>query len=270
MKQLFYIDHDVARDAGDKLSIQAGGNYFAFAITDESGSILKQLAYGVKEQRTIEWSESELNAIRESYPGLKKYFNKVNVSYNSSEAVLIPHNQTGSSVINDIFFDSGWNAEIINETIMNGDLNNQYPVPKPVSKFINVHFPGACYHHAYSLLLNKGDKTALKECLLVDFRHEEFTVVAMKESVAVLAQTIPYSVSADVLYFLLKLCHHAGFTQETVHLLFSGLLDRKSGLFNELYQYFTNISLRESGWDLNSLYPTHFFTTLNDLATCES
>jgi hypothetical protein len=42
-------------------------------------------------------------------------------------------------------------------------------------------------------------------------------------------------------------------------------------LFNALYQYFTHISFRLPNWDFPSgQHPSHFFTSLNDLALCGS
>jgi hypothetical protein len=51
----------------------------------------------------------------------------------------------------------------------------------------------------------------------------------------------------------------------------SGLIDKQSALYKELYQYFINIEFSEAGWNMaGTEYPAHFFTSLNDLAQCVS
>jgi hypothetical protein len=105
--------------------------------------------------------------------------------------------------------------------------------------------------------------------MYVDFRPDDFTVLLVKSSRLLLAQTYTYSTPEDVVYYLLKICAQLGLSQQELQLQVSGLIDSDSALYKELYQYFLNIEFRESGWQGNE-YPAHFFTTLNDLARCAS
>jgi len=108
------------------------------------------------------------------------------------------------------------------------------------------------------------------ESLVVDFRTNDFTVLASKGSLLLLTQTFAYSTPEDVLYYLLNTCRQFNLSQQELQLQLSGLIDKRSSLYNELYQYFIHIDFREAGWNLKNEYPAHFFTSLNDLATCAS
>jgi hypothetical protein len=89
-----------------------------------------------------------------------------------------------------------------------------------------------------------------------------------------MAQTFSYITPADVIYYLVKICHEFGFTQQAIRLAVSGLIEKESALYKELVHYFLNIRFREPSWQApvegEAQYPAHFFTSLNDLALCES
>jgi hypothetical protein len=71
----------------------------------------------------------------------------------------------------------------------------------------------------------------------------------------------------DVVYYLLNICQKFGLSQEATHLSLSGLIDKDSALFKDIYQYFSDISFNE-GVSLNDDYPAHYFTSIYQLAAC--
>ena len=75
----------------------------------------------------------------------------------------------------------------------------------------------------------------------------------------------------EALDIILKVCQENNLSQEQVKLSLSGLIEKQSVLFKELYQYFIHVEFRNAGWQLpGNEYPAHFFTSLNDLARCAS
>jgi hypothetical protein len=72
----------------------------------------------------------------------------------------------------------------------------------------------------------------------------------------------------------LKACNQFSLSREEIQLFISGLIEKESQLFRELYLNFLNIQFREPTWRLagngDKEYPSHFFTSLNDLARCAS
>ncbi|MBK8605606.1 MAG: DUF3822 family protein [Chitinophagaceae bacterium] len=106
--------------------------------------------------------------------------------------------------------------------------------------------------------------------LQVDFRKTEFVVIAANRNNILLTQTFEYTTPEDVLFYLLKICKQFSLSRERVELQLSGLVDKQSSLYKELYQYFINIDFRNALWNTGAEYPAHFFTSLNDLAKCVS
>ena len=78
-------------------------------------------------------------------------------------------------------------------------------------------------------------------CMLVDFKSDSFSVVLVRDNSLLTAQIFFYTKAEDVLYYLLNICKQFSITQNEVNILLSGLIDRNSTVFKELYQYFLNI-----------------------------
>ena len=98
-----------------------------------------------------------------------------------------------------------------------------------------------------------------------------YNVYAARQDILLLSQYYPYSTPGDVVYYLLKICHQFSLPQQEVQLQLSGLIEKQSALYKELYQYFIKIDFRDASWNIpDSEYPNHFFTSLNDLAQCVS
>jgi hypothetical protein len=94
-----------------------------------------------------------------------------------------------------------------------------------------------------------------------------------KEGSLQLVQTFTYSSPEDVLYYLLKICKEFDMSQQEVKLSISGLIEKDSSIYRELYKYFIypdfeilpdGISLADA---LNK-YPDHYYSSISKLATC--
>jgi hypothetical protein len=99
--------------------------------------------------------------------------------------------------------------------------------------------------------------------------------VAVKDTSLLLAQIFSYQKAEDVLYWLLKICRQFSISQEQVILVLSGLIDKQSAVFKELYQYFLNIEFASIENDIQLSgefedYPVHFFSSIFKLASCVS
>jgi Protein of unknown function (DUF3822) len=161
-------------------------------------------------------------------------------------------------------------THIISERIAEWQLYNTYAISAEVQQWVNKKFPAAQFWHQYSLGIKKINAADSGGCLLVDFRENDFTLLAANSSRLLLAQSFSYTTPDDIVYYLLKTCRQFSLLQKEVQLQLSGLIDKQSSLFKELYQYFIHIAFREADWNAGSEYPAHFFTSLNDLAKCAS
>jgi len=274
LKQLFHIENSDSHNGPLLLSLKLGEKHAGFAITDKTGKVLQQLAWCTIDDPEAEgWNEKELTDFFGAYPRLDHSFNEVRMAYDFPQTILVPSVGTKEEEAGLLLTSSGYPcvAEgIVSELVSGWQLRTIYAVPAEIREWVNRKFPAATTRHQYALDVANIDPAGEKGSLTVDLRKEDFTVVAAKGPVLLLAQTYHYSTPPDILYYLLKICREFSLSQEELHLQLSGLIDKRSSLYNELYQYFINISFREADWDTGSEYPSHFFTSLNDLATCAS
>ena len=273
LKRLFYIKNEGADPIPQAvLSLGIGERHISFAITDKTGTELHSLAY-CKTETTDSETLSELFS---DHSELNRLFYVVQVSYDHSKNVLIPTQHFDAHVSKTIL-DSmhGMNGQsfVISEAVNEWQLYNVYAVPKEVQEWLGRKFPAAIYRHHFTL----GIKTmppGSSDRLLVNIHTDEFSFIAIKDNKLMIAQTHLYESPEDICYYLLKTCHQFSLSQEKVELSVSGLIEKESQLYRELYQFFVNVEFRLPTWQIpptadNECAP-HFFTTLNDLARCAS
>jgi hypothetical protein len=273
LKRLFYIKNEGADPIPQAvLSLGIGERHISFAITDKTGAELHSLAY-----YKTETTDSEiLSELFSDHSELNRLFYVVQVSYDHSKNVLIPTQHFDAHVSKTIL-DSmhGMNDQsfVISEAVNEWQLYNVYAVPKEVQEWLGRKFPAAIYRHHFTL----GIKTmppGSSDRLLVNIHTDEFSFIAIKDNKLMIAQTHLYESPEDICYYLLKTCHQFSLSQEKVELSVSGLIEKESQLYRELYQFFVNVEFRLPTWQIpptvdNECAP-HFFTTLNDLARCAS
>lgn len=269
MKQLFHIVNKSADGNQQILSLEIGEKYAAFAVTDKTGDYLYELAYcSVKEM-----SENSLVEFFSAYSCLQQSFYQVKIAYDFSQSVLTASTvyQSGESgILLKTMFGATTGMNILSELIPEWQLYNTYSVPVEVQQWVSNKFPAASYRHQYSLAIKNAGAASGNGRLVADFRTVDFTLLAIKDSRLLLAQTFEYTTPEDVVFYLLKTCQQFLFSQKEAQLQLSGLIDKQSSLYKELYQYFINLEFREASWNTGSEYPLHFFTSLNHLARCAS
>ena len=270
MKQIFNIAKGKIENVQQVLLLKFGTNHGCFAICNKSGDELYRLAYC----KTEEWDSNNLSEFATAFPELNNTFYSVQVSYDFPESTLAPlkdyRQEEYGSLLKALYGINGTSA-IVTETIPEWQLYNVYAVPVELRQWINRYFPTASYRHQSSLATRQINRENSNVNLLVDFRTDDFTVTSVRQDKLLLSQYYPYSTPGDVVYYLLKICQQFSLSQQEVQLRLSGLIDKQSALYKELYQYFIKIDFRDASWNIpDSEYPNHFFTSLNDLAQCVS
>ena len=196
------------------------------------------------------------------------------VSFDFPQSLLIPfgeyRQEEGSSIVKSLYGLNG-SSVIVADPIPEWQFYNVHAVPKNILDCVISKFPSASYKNGYAVALRVAEAANPGGTLLIDFNTDEFSVLLTKEGRFLLAQTFEYSTPEDVVYFLLKIVQQYSLSQQDIELHLSGFIDKQSSLYKELYQYFIEISFREGAWSLPvNDYPSHFFTSLNDLGLCVS
>lgn len=273
MKQIFNIAKEDNAAEGDQiLSLRIGEKHFGFAISVAATKELLRLVWYAGEQN---WHH-ELEELYITHGELMGNFSKVLVAYDQPQSVLVPPSsfEGNDRLLLEMMYGINGGHSIIAEDIADWQLKNIFAVPSQIKEWLTRHFPEAHFYHSYSIGVKLIDHTATEGSLSVDFRNTDFVVVASKGNRLLLAQTFSYSTHDDVMYYLIKVCSEFGFSQQQVKIAVTGLIEKESNLYRELVQYFLNIRFREPSWQLpvreEENYPPHFFTSLNDLALCES
>lgn len=272
LKKLFHIAAIVPGQQGQQvLAIHLGKKHCCFAITDNSGRRLYQLEYYTCD----EVNENFLNNLITVHPELEQSFQKVLISYDHPQSVLMPlqyHQDKDDAILINLIHGSGKKTITLNEEISGWQLRNIYSVPKETTDWLNHKFPDAVYWHNYTSGIRNIKDADDSGSIWIDFRTEDFSLIAAKDNKLLLAQSFCYSAPDDVIYYLLKTCREFSLSPLETKIILSGLVEERSVLYKEMYQYFLNIEFRVADWTMNgdNEYPAHFFTSLNDLAKCAS
>lgn len=273
LNQLFYINGVKIDETIQKvLSMRVGERHYSFAITDKAGAELYSLAYYVAD----EMNADRLAEIFSNHPELHSSFDDVQVGYDHAGSVLVPKsfNDPGQAKnILNMMNGSTIGTSVFSERVKEWELVNVYAVPEDVKEWTERMFPTHKYRHNYTLAIGMMSVDP-SDHILIDLNKEEFSFIVVKEGRLHIAQTLYYSSPEDILYYLLKTCNQFSLSRGEIQLFISGLIEKESQLFRELYLNFLNITFREPTWKVPPVedkdYPTHFFTSLNDLARCES
>ncbi|MFC0775569.1 DUF3822 family protein [Terrimonas alba] len=273
MKQVYHIISEKGAEAGQQvLSIRVGERHFGFAITSPHGGELYKLSW----YTDTEINKSTLDEIYMKHPELRHAYQNIFICYDYLQSIMVPMDQYDKDdaklMLQTMFGISGKDA-IVNEPVSGWQMHNVYAVPKEVYDWVYDHFKTGNYWHSYTIGIKNIITTDFEGSLAADFRTDDFSLVVTRGNKLLLTQTFPYSTPADFIYYLLDTCRQFSFSQETVRVYLSGLIDKESTLYKELHQYFLHIQFRESEWKISPAeelrYPAHFFTSLNDLAKCE-
>lgn len=274
VKRIFYIKSESNYDAGQLvLSLRISEKNIGFSISNNTTGELQQLCWFA----TDELNEVLLEEIYHTYPELKKVYDKTVIGFDHSLALLVPdklYQKDYSSALLQTMYSGQQYDSIMVEPVDKWQLQTVYTVSERLHQRLKEYFPGALFHHAYTVGVSRLKGLTNAGNLFVDFRGEDFTVLAAKENEILLFQTYTYSNPADVIYYLLKICQEFAIEPQALQLEISGLIEQNSALYKEIYQYFINVHFRNADWQLPTSdqegYPSHFFTFFNDLSLCES
>ncbi len=271
MKQFYYIKNESQLVGGiSELFLIVGKQHFSFAIRN-SNEIICSAYY-----ETAEGDNWKLK-LAEFHPELLHRFEKITVAFDVPEMAIIPNSLFDESALKmhlQTLHPITQNVVLYFDSIQNKEVQIGYAVAKELHDWVNEKYPSAiCFHLTGSLL--KNFKSTDKDSLLVDFRSGEFLVIVFKKEQLQLVQYYSFSSLADILYYLLKICEQFGLSQEEVIINISGLIEKDSAIYQELYKYFLNIEFEKNAESLNFVeafneLPDYYFSNISKIITCAS
>ena len=270
MKKVFSISPS-GNAENELLVIRLGNCHFSFAAAGSEANSLQQLGYYTSASG---FDETSLTQVFQHEESLRHHYRQVRIAFDYPYSILVPSAlASGFPARQAIELQYGLQISSVYEMepVESWQVSNQYSIPAGIREWIRSHFPDAKLTHGYTADLCRIESTDFEGGVALDFRSEEFTLLASRGNKLLLVQTHTYESPADVLYYLFRAIRQLGFSQEEVRISLSGLIEEESSLYRELYQYFIHLRFRNAGWNTEGneeKLPAHFFTSLFDLATC--
>ncbi|MFT4095178.1 MAG: DUF3822 family protein [Niabella sp.] len=249
------------------LAMQLGSDYFSYCIYNPDNKKLLQLKRYVFDNL----STDILDTILTKNPVLEGAFDKIITELDFDSSTLLPSEMSNGDATPLMYLENADQQDhVITEFLKDHQIANLYTVPYNVLTWMVQHFPSSGYMHTYSVKIKNISDFPEDGLLRLDVLKNRFSVIAFKGDRLLLAKSYTYASPADMVFYLLKICEVFGFSQELVTLQVSGLIDQDSKLYRELYDYFLHLSVKPASWeDQLSGCPAHYFTSLNELTTCE-
>ena len=229
--------------------------------------------YNFDKAKMSDNDNTELDVTIENKTILSENFKKICIIYSFAESVLIPFTLYNSAendfILSLIHGDMESNTITLTDLIAEKEIYNTYRIPAPILKSISTKFPAAETRHQYSFLLKQpiaGDK------LLIIFYSQKIVIRLNRNGLTEFINNYYYNAPEDVSYFLLNVCRQNELTNIPVEI--SGLIEKDSVLFKEIYKYFESVFFAklDDKFDYTEeilQYPAHYFSHLFATDLCE-
>jgi len=268
LQLLFTYQSTVSAASDTLLALQFGDRYASYALKDRQQGQLLALGY----LQTASWNQSSFDQLMGVIEKWLSPQQVVEIAFDMDNLSMLPvagYEEKKLQALHQSLFPFNSAAVFKTETMAEWQLQLGYTLPAPLLQGCLSRFSGARVRHAFKLALDNAGQSSAAGKLLIDIGIETFRVLLLKNNRLQLFQTYPYASPADVLYYLLSICEAQLMSPAEALVVLTGLLEKESALYKELWQYFMHIELREAGFIADDFpFPQHYFTTLNDLLLC--
>jgi hypothetical protein len=263
-----------------RLLIEVGSCSLIYVLLNVRG--MRPAAIKVFQWPQLKTNEPEmiLRNILESDPVLSR-FNAAEIFlvYNFPESNLIPEKFFSAGMtkpVTDLIYGNLSNDLVLDEKIPWFEFHNVYRVPARIHFLMQEKFERARFWHFYSLQLKCFKMFTAKEepaYMKAFFYPDKMVVMVCKGGQLQMIQHFDYQDSKDVLYNLLNCCHQLEMKREELVLEISGMIEKKSALYEDLELYFLHIrfdGMEDSIKMTDELmqYPNHFFSSILKMTIC--
>jgi hypothetical protein len=275
MKALFEILPGSIDAAKCILVCEMSNESFSYAIKDEEQNVYVALAvFQFQKGAAANDYGNTLREVFESQPRLSENFKKVCITYSFAESVLIPFALYSSleneNVINLIHGDVQNNCIILTDLITESGVYNAYRISAAVFNIFKSYFPDAANMHQHSVLLKQP--RSKEDMLSVIFYPQRIVLRLNKKGRTEFVHSFCYNTAEDVSYILLNTCKQ--YEVENIPVEVSGLIEKDSSLYKDLYKYFETVHFASLPQACNyaegiTQQPSHYFSHIFAIDSCE-
>ena len=272
MKQLFYIkNEDQSENTRDVLLLIVGSTYCSFAVFNHASKELLQFGYYSMD------NGENISTLFDLHAELKEPFFQTVVAYDTDEAQLIPssyYKYQEAKLHLDTVYGICPNRIIVTEDLPDKKMHTLYRVSADAHDLLNKRFISGKFWHLNSIYLNNLQDNP-DDAILINFKPAGFSILVFKNGILQLTNTFYYDTPEDVLYYLLKICQQCGLSQQSTKIILSGLIEKDSAIYRELFKYFIDLHFEQLPGHIKITddfcnYPGHYFTTITKLSQCVS
>ena len=202
-------------------------------------------------------------------------FNSCHIFFNFKECMLVPDqyfNETATASMLDCKFGAQPTDAIFSEPVDGMNAMNVYRVNDYIYNILNSRFLSAVFYHSHTLLVPFLLRQQ-QELFCTIYQHS-IRVFLFRDDTLQLVQYFDYGTPSDVAYHLINTCTQHQLSASEIKLTLTGFIDKDSNLYEELYRYFLNIQIAESGEAAlpgeEGDMPAHFYSHLISLVQCVS
>jgi hypothetical protein len=275
MKALFEILPDSVDASKCILVCEISNENFSYAIKNEEQNLYVAVAVFQFEKGTDSNDYGNiLQDLIQTQSLLFGNFKKVCVMYSFAESVLIPFALYSSleneNVINLVHGDMQNNTSILTDLVTESGVYNAYRISSPILNVFKSNFPDAANMHQYSVLLKQP--RSKEDKLNIIFYPQRIVLKLNKKGRTELINSFCYNTAEDVSYILLNTCKQ--FDIENIPIEVSGLIEKDSALYKEIYKYFETIDFASLPAESNytegiTQQPSHYFSHIFAIGSCE-
>ncbi len=275
MRALFEILPESVDAVNCVLICEISNEGFAYAIkNEEQNKYIAVALFHYEKEIEDNDQENNLHRVIKAQSALSGNFKKVCIIYSFAESVLIPFALYSSleneNVINLVHGDVQNNTSILTDLITESGVYNAYRVSTPIYNIVKSNFPNAIDFHQYSVLLKQP--TPKEDKLHIIFYPQRIVVKMNKNGRTELLNSFCYTTAEDVSYILLNACKQ--FDAENIPVEVSGLIEKDSALYKEIYKYFETINFASLPAEFNyaeniTQQPSHYFSHIFAVDSCE-
>lgn len=262
----------VPEPAQSALLLIAGKQYCSFGIINFLSKELSEFGYysSNNDSAAVEKFISENELFQQRYT-------RALVAFDSPDVVLIP--ESLNSLENEsLHLNAGFGdlpgSLVLSETNKSFGLQIVYRVSQSLITLLGRRFPERNFRCFNSLYFNSG--IALNgACMYLSFKTNEYSLTCIRNRELLCSRTVSYSSPEEVVYYLLKVSQQYGLPQSEVSLKLSGMIEKDSSVFREMYKYFLNLEFEPTPEEIRlnesfREYPAHYFLPVSKLALCVS
>ncbi|WP_158512922.1 DUF3822 family protein [Flavisolibacter tropicus] len=261
MKTLFQLG-DQSKNV-NKVLCEWSRQHCCLAGFDSKANQLSWLTYNTYDQLDEATIQTIINEVTSS--------GTIIVSSAFPESIFTPLGYNGEEVLQNLY-NSAKPVVALSDNVNEWQVKNHYLLPKAIHNVINHKFSNVSYINFFTVALKGDNGIVASEQIAVHFSPNQFSVLVKKSGQLQLAQLYSYQSPLDVVYYLMKIVDEFNLSKEETVLIISGLIEESSDLYREMYQYFPNIQFATSTMPSieGDTYPSHFFTSIYNLAACVS